>query len=444
MLRVLCAVNGAGWATPCADQVLGLYPARAPRVPVSQAVASSTAESAAPLALWVQWKQRAAAGLPRGIADPAQGAREIGIRGAAAGSTCSEAVQEVSVRLGRVWAAWVPGLAGRIVHAASRWMLPAPTAADAAQQPATPLLYGSSSHTHAAATETSEQRLWLLGAWENALSIDSLQLAALATEEPGAEAVLLSVSKLSGRLGPVKPAATAAGPAAGEGARTSVTAELMWLVGSSAPHFGARWAASFLAWLFDLAQSCTHCWKMGNLFVADDTLRNLPTSYLLKESARGPMMCVGLRANAHISHGRRLAILGMEVSVAERWLPAASRESVGASTTGARSVSNGTEAQLLLWQFGARSQRSSPDPPSAGSSAAEARGTHVCAATSQLVASLNAAEVAAVLAVCGGITASVSAGFFTLLEPRIALSPGNSLFCILKSCLRFPFEARVT
>ena len=122
---------------------------------------------------------------------------------------------------------------------------------------------------------------------------------------------------------------------------------------------------------------------------------------------------------------RRLSVLGVEVSVADRWLPAESRAgSSAASATGARSVSSGTEVQLLFSQ------------PQIGGmsgtipSAAEALGMHFCATTSQFVASMNATEVATVLAVGAAISTSVSRGWMTPLEPRIAPPPGDGQPCV--------------
>lgn len=209
-------------------------------MPVAQTHSDgSGAEDHGPPALWVQWQQRAAADPFSGARDPATAAQDPA-QDAAAVRTCSEPAHAVSVRVGRVFAAWVPGFAGRLLQAASGWMPRGPAPVRAAERmPAAPAVSrGSSAQTVIGTEHTS----WLSGAWEADLSIDSLQLAALAAEETCVEAVLVSISKLSGRLGPLKPVMVASLSSAGESTRKSATADLMRLTGDMALQHGARYA----------------------------------------------------------------------------------------------------------------------------------------------------------------------------------------------------------
>ena len=229
-----------------ADEILGLYPICTDRLALPHALSSgSSAEGRSSLAVWVQLKRRTAAGPSSGVADPAQVVPDHATGNTAIASTCFEAVQEISIRLGRVFVAWVPGLAGRVLHAGRQWMPPDPAAAQVLQRPLPPTAVPGGGNTHTAAADLPQQKLWLSGVlWEGDLLVDSLQLAALSQEETGAEAVLVSIAKLSGRLGPVKAAVTAM-TLAGTRVRTSVTSELMRLSGTAAcQQGGARWVAA--------------------------------------------------------------------------------------------------------------------------------------------------------------------------------------------------------
>lgn len=150
----------------------------------------------------------------------------------------------ISLRLGQVFAVWVPGLAGRLINAMTRQpSLTQAARSAAAEVPAQP---GEGDDIEVVAPPSGGIRLvtdpkpGFSRGLSAQLAITSLQLAVLSAEDPAAEAVILSTGKVSGSWGPIKPVTVAVGLTGREGSHGSVTADLMHLARDAAPLYGAR------------------------------------------------------------------------------------------------------------------------------------------------------------------------------------------------------------
>lgn len=150
----------------------------------------------------------------------------------------------ISLRLGQVFAVWVPGLAGRLINAMTKEP-PLPLAAASAANEVTAQAGKGADIDVEAPLERGMQPVTVpnpgfSGGLSAQLAITSLQLAVLSAEDPAAEAVILSTGKVSGSWGPIKPVTVAVGPPGREGSHGSVTADLMHLAKDAAPLYGAR------------------------------------------------------------------------------------------------------------------------------------------------------------------------------------------------------------
>ena len=232
----------AACAGPAVDEVLGLCPVRTAASPVRKGSSADARDASdGPLALWAQWQRLDAPDAP-----PAHEEQPVAVTGGS--PTVAAPEHAVSVRVGQVFVAWVPGWLGRLLQAVSPQggAGTPPTGQNAQASLPTVAARPHSKEAPTAAEppvtiSTAEPSTdWLSGAWAGDLSIAALQIAALAAEDDAAQAVVLAANKVSGRLGPVKMPGMA-GAAAGEGARASATADLMRLPGGSPPHHGLRY-----------------------------------------------------------------------------------------------------------------------------------------------------------------------------------------------------------
>ncbi len=256
------------------DEVIGLHPLRSGRSSAKPAEHSND-DSEGPLALWAQWQR----GQPPADTQSAPGLSQLA-------EPPNPAPHQASVRLGQCFVAWAPGLLGSLLQSfglsAAQSSSSAAAAGDSFAQSASgsPAKLGIEAEPSQLQTEAEsgqrqiqdeQQRAgsWLAAYLVADLSVGSLQvlphtctcppcpcpaassvgtqlqmqanldalcglqLAALASSGAETEALLLTVPKLTWRLGPVK-AAAAGG--------TSVTSDMLRLHTSAASLSGLRCA----------------------------------------------------------------------------------------------------------------------------------------------------------------------------------------------------------
>lgn len=180
----LRSTSASGRPVP-GQEVLGLHPVRSAR----QAAAGDM-----PLALWMQWQAGQAA-------EDSSGSGGGGVPEA----------QSASLRVGRLFAAHVPGFTDQL----QQFLSPdspagGAAAAGAAEVNAVPVAAGGNgARRGSGATQEPPPAAPLLARWLAAeLTVDAavsaVQLAALASATGPAEVLLLDVAKISGQLGPLR------------------------------------------------------------------------------------------------------------------------------------------------------------------------------------------------------------------------------------------------